>query len=103
MKNTTLYIQDRHFEMVRDVIINHYPNAKVVAYGSRVNGNDITAHEGSDLDLAIIDFGNPHGNILALREAFSESNIPFLIDIFDYNKLPINFKQEIDKKNFRIL
>ena len=105
MKTTSLYIEDRHLEMVREVIKIHYPNAKVVAYGSRVDGDDRTAHEGSDLDLAVVDFGDSGlgGNISLLRDAFSKSNIPFLIDIFDYNKLPKNFKEEINKKNFLIL
>ena len=100
--NTTLYISNKHLQMVKEIIKNMYPNSLVWAYGSRVNGDDISAHEGSDLDLSVIQFGTENYSISELREAFSSSNIPFLIDIFDYEFLPKVFKDEINKKHFVI-
>lgn len=66
----------------------------VWAYGSRVDG---TAHEGSDLDLVVKEFGQDDANLFELREELKESNIPFLIDIFEFNKLPESFQKEIEK------
>ena len=63
------------------------------AYDSRVNGN---AHEGSDLDLAVI---NP---LLQLREALSDSNLPILVDVMDWARIPEAFQKEI-KKNYMVV
>ena len=97
---THLYIEEIHLQMIKDIIRSIYPKATVLAYGSRVNGNDVIAHEGSDLDLAVVDFGIEKGYIYKLKEQFSQSNIPFLVDIFDYKSLPQSFQDEIDRKNF---
>lgn len=82
---------------VRRILAEHLPEAEVVAYGSRVNG---TAHEGSDLDLVARDRHNPLApvqNLGAVREAFTESNLPILIDIMDWTKIPESFRDEIER------
>lgn len=92
---SSLKIHPDQLEEIKNVIKKNYPKAVVWAYGSRVSGS---AHEGSDLDLVIIDFGVPKGNIYLLREAFSESNIPILIDIRYWKDLPPSFQEEILKQ-----
>ncbi len=79
-------------------ILSHFvPNEEVWAYGSRVDGS---GHELSDLDLVIrhpADLKIPVGLILAeLREAFSESNRPFLGDVHDWARLPSAFWANIE-------
>ncbi|MDR1453209.1 MAG: nucleotidyltransferase domain-containing protein, partial [Candidatus Margulisbacteria bacterium] len=59
-----LFLPPETLENIRAIIKTKYPQATVWAYGSRVDG---TAHENSDIDLAIKDFGQPDGNILKLR------------------------------------
>jgi predicted nucleotidyltransferase len=92
---TDLFISERHLEEIRSIIGKLYPEAKVWAYGSRVDGS---AHEASDLDLVVVDFGMPDGDIMVLRDALKESNVPFPVDIFDYKLLPESFQREIEKK-----
>lgn len=99
-KNTNIFIKDRHLVMVRDIIKKHHPQCTVLAYGSRVDGNAKTVHDGSDLDLAIIDNKFDFVDIISLREDFSNSNIPFLVDVFDFNRLPESFQHEIMQKNY---
>jgi len=94
----SLFIDAKSLQTVKKIIKENYPQALVWAYGSRVNGNAKTAHEGSDLDLAVKDFGAEDKDIYKLREAFTNSNIPFLIDIFDYDRLPTAFHEEIKQK-----
>ena len=69
---------------------------EVWAYGSRVNG---TAHEGSDLDL-VIRTPNleklPIDTFLEIKEKITESNIPILVDVFDWARLPESFHQNIE-------
>jgi hypothetical protein len=37
--------------------------------------------------------------LAALRNAFSESDLPILIDIMDWAQIPENFKTEIEKNH----
>ena len=72
---------------------------EVWAYGSRVNG---TAHEGSDLDLVI---RTPTLNklpidiYLDLKEKIQESNIPIVVELFDWARLPESFHKNIEAKH----
>jgi uncharacterized protein len=72
---------------------------EVWAYGSRVNG---TAHEGSDLDL-VIRTPNlsplPSGVLAQLREKIQYSNIPILVDLFDWARLPESFHRNIEARH----
>lgn len=80
------------------VLNAHVPDMNVWAFGSRVNG---TAHEGSDLDLVIINPVNPElpqTNLAELSGAFSDSNIPISIDVLDWALIPESFKEEIKKQ-----
>lgn len=81
--------------MISRILATHLPDAEVIAYGSRVTG---TAHGGSDLDLVARNRHNPLlsvGNLGAVREAFSESNLPILVDIQDWSRIPDSFREEI--------
>jgi uncharacterized protein len=72
-----------------------YP-VEVWAYGSRVDG---TAHEGSDLDLVIITHDKaklPIDIFLEIKEKISESNIPILVELFDWARLPKSFHKNIE-------
>jgi predicted nucleotidyltransferase len=75
---------------------------EVWAYGSRVNG---TAHAGSDLDLVIKSQNHtsmPIKEYLALQEKIKESNIPILVELRDWTKLPESFHKNIEQ-NYEVL
>jgi type I restriction enzyme S subunit len=75
------------------MLINEYiPHTKVWAYGSRVKGNN---REYSDLDLVAFTKDGQKKNVYELRDAFEESDIPFRIDFFEWDKIPENFKSVI--------
>lgn len=91
----TLDLRPGWLATVRRLLAEHLPDAEVWAYGSRVNG---TAHEGSDLDLVVrnpADLSRPLHDLSALREALSESDLPILVDVVDWARIPRNFCQEI--------
>ena len=72
---------------------------EVWAYGSRVNG---TAHEGSDLDLVIRTptlQKLPINIFLDLKEKIQESNIPIVVEIFDWARLPESFHRNIESQH----
>lgn len=65
------------------------------AYGSRVNGS---SHDGSDLDLVL---RRPAFNKIDLTElenfqqSLLESNIPIIIQAFDWARIPESFHKNI--------
>lgn len=93
----SLDLRPEWLEIVRQILAIHLPEAEVIAYGSRVTG---TAHEGSDLDLVARNRLNPMlavHNLGKVRDAFSESNLPILVDIQDWARIPDSFRGEIER------
>lgn len=69
---------------------------EVWAYGSRVNA---TAHEGSDLDLVIRSQNGQKLSIdilMDIKEKIQESNIPIVVELFDWARLPESFHANIE-------
>ena len=91
-----LSLPTRYRNMVEALLREHVPNAEVWAYGSRVNGQ---SHEGSDLDLVVRGpvLGPLGIEFLDLVEAFQESNIPILVQVHDWARLPPSFHEEIER------
>jgi uncharacterized protein len=72
---------------------------EVWAYGSRVSGE---AHEGSDLDLVIRSQNLekfPLSALLGLKEKIQESNIPIVVELFDWARLPYSFHSSIEAQH----
>jgi len=90
-----LFIKQKYLDELISIFDKHCPKAEVWAYGSRVNGN---CHEGSDLDLAIKNLDKCGIYLFELKEVLRNSNIPFLIDIVEFEKIPQYFQTEILKK-----
>lgn len=85
--------------MLTDIFDSYCPDAEIWAYGSRVNGD---AHDGSDLDLTVKSFNSDNKDIPTLKRVLSESNIPFIVDINEFDKLPQTFREEI-KKDYLVI
>ena len=77
--------------LVRALIRQHAPHHQFFAFGSRVVGGAagrrrVKPH--SDLDLAFTGEPIPLEQLFALREAFSESDLPMRVDIVRAADLP---------------
>ena len=97
-KMAMLELEPRHLGMVKEILAALAPEADVWAYGSRVSGE---CHDGSDLDLVLRNPENPEketGKAGALREAFSECDIPILVDVVDWALIPPSFREEITER-----
>ena len=97
-----LDLQPAHLRVLREVLDEHVPGAEVWAYGSRVNGQ---AHDGSDLDLVVRDpagLSQPQRGLQRLRDALSESNLPILVDVLDWARLPEDIRREIERQHVLI-
>jgi predicted nucleotidyltransferase len=86
----SITIREDHLRMVQAILAEHIPHAKVSVFGSRATGK---AKLHSDLDL-LIDNAQPLSLDLlgALRDAFSESDIPYFVDIIDEQTLSEEFR-----------
>jgi predicted nucleotidyltransferase len=93
-------LSDKQRGIISGILQTHASGYEVRAYGSRVNG---TSHAGSDLDLVVIGNEKPGWeNIAKLKEAFEESNLPFRVDILDWNSIPESFQKNI-KRQYTVL
>ncbi|MEA1919413.1 MAG: nucleotidyltransferase domain-containing protein [Campylobacterota bacterium] len=75
---------------------------EIWAYGSRVNGD---AHDTSDLDLVILTKSKKKLDIdefMSFKTALQKSNIPILIQVMDWNRIPESFHENI-LSNYEIL
>lgn len=82
-------LESRHLEMVKE-IIKIYPYNFFV-FGSRAKN---TSHKFSDLDLCIME--EVPGNILSqMEEDFQESDLPFKVDLIQWQKISEDFRKAI--------
>lgn len=86
-------IAPEHWRIVRTILRRHVPGVPVWAFGSRSKG---TARPYSDLDLALItDAPLPLDTLAELKEAFSESDLPWPVDVADWSSLSEPFRRII--------
>ena len=91
----SLDIRPDHLKIVQEILERIIPDREVWAFGSRVNG---TAKGTSDLDLVVIAENSLDFNTLgALRDAFSESDIPYKVDVVDWATVSETFREIIRK------
>lgn len=82
------------------ILADHVPGCEVRAFGSRVTGQ---AKPWSDLDLAVVGPARIHWNELGkLSEAFQSSNLPFRVDVMDWNAAYPAF-QKVIEENYRVI
>ena len=89
-----VFLLPEHRRLVRDILAEHLPpDARVWVFGSRATGR---AWRYSDLDLAV-DIGRrlTLAEAAALAEAFSESDLPWRVDILDWQATAEPFRQRI--------
>ena len=89
-------VSSRQLETIKRILAEYVGGCEVRAFGSRVNGSP---QEYSDLDVAVVAPNkiNRRSKML-LREAFEESDLPFRVDVIDYNAASDEFRAIIDAK-----
>jgi predicted nucleotidyltransferase len=93
--DSPLFLPEKYLKMVQDILQTHLPNAEVWAYGSRVNGD---YYDASDLDLVVRQPNNltqRQFNLDEVKDAFVESNIPIIVQLVDWARIPNSFHEEI--------
>lgn len=87
-------VEPRDLATVRAILHRHVPEYEVRAFGSRVRG---TNRRTSDLDLAIMtEAPLDVGRMGAMRDEFSESDLPFKVDLVDWAATAESFRRLIE-------
>lgn len=83
-------------KIVQSILNQYIPNIPVWAFGSRVKG---TARPYSDLDLAIMtETPLSLEKYAELKEAFSESDLVWKVDIIDWATTKESFREIIQQR-----
>lgn len=98
MDQINLDVRPEHLAIVQKILQRHIPYYEVRAFGSRVKGS---AKPYSDLDLVVMTTGNPltlseHAD---LTDAFSESDLPWKVDLADWHLMSDEFREVIWQNN----
>lgn len=94
-------INPGQLKIVKSILSKYVPHVEVRAFGSRVNG---TAKKHSDLDLAIMTSEPLPIQVMAdIKHAFSESDLPFKVDVLDWSATGKNFQKIISQGRCEIV
>lgn len=91
-----MHIDNNDLALVKTILQNHIPEYKVWAFGSRVHGRHLKPF--SDFDLVVVtDKPLDLDRYCELKEAFSESLLPFRVDVVDWACAALRFREIILK------
>jgi uncharacterized protein len=85
---------DKYFLMIKDIIINNFgDDVRIILFGSRAKAANQNA---SDYDISIISEKNDKLiRMSRVKEELENSNIPFKVDLVDFNSVPEIFQKSI--------
>jgi type I restriction enzyme, S subunit len=100
MAKQQLEMRPDYEAMVRQILVQAVPQAEVWAFGSRANW---TSRDTSDLDIVLrcpgaLESPFPFALVNGLKEAFDESDVPFLVDVLDWATVSPKFRQVIERE-----
>ena len=93
---SALHLPARYLQMLLPLLRQHVPQAEVWAYSRRVTDD---YYEASDLDLVLRNRSNLNqasDGIIDLQEVLVESDIPILVQVVDWARIPVSFHAEIE-------
>ncbi|MGN6389870.1 MAG: nucleotidyltransferase family protein [Burkholderiaceae bacterium] len=95
-----LEISPRHWDIVKGILQKHLPHTTVWAFGSRAR---FAAKPYSDLDLAIVgEHPLSLSEMAALEHEFTESALPFKVDVVDWAGTSTAFQNIIKQSHVAV-
>ncbi len=83
-------------QIITGILAAKVPGVEARAFGSRVDGKP---KDYSDLDLALVGPAKLDAAVIGeLKEAFEESDLPFRVDVLDWNAISAEFQKVILNK-----
>lgn len=93
--NIKLDIKSKDLKLLLELLNQYLPETLVWAFGSRAK---FTSNPRSDLDLVAFIAPEQEIGFNNLRDALWESDLPFRVDLLDWNAIPESFKKNIEKE-----
>ena len=83
-------------DLIKEIVQRCIPGIELYIFGSRVRGN---AGAYSDLDLLLVGRQSlDWREIETVKQALSESDLPFMVDVVDWHSLDESFKKQIGER-----
>lgn len=96
-----MHLPDNQLQTVREILKKIIPEIGIIAFGSRVHGNNLKPF--SDLDLCLMTDKPINIQLLGkLKDAFSESDLPIKVDLVDWSTAEPPFKKIIQEQSEKI-
>ncbi|MBL4776048.1 MAG: nucleotidyltransferase domain-containing protein [Mariprofundus sp.] len=90
-------LSQQELALVKAILADVVPAYEVRGFGSRVHGRNLKPF--SDIDLAIMsEIPLPSDLLAELQERFSESDLPYKVDIVDYAAASPKFQGIIEQE-----
>jgi predicted nucleotidyltransferase len=93
-------MDNAHRALLVSLITRYLPGVEVWAFGSRVTG---AARQCSDIDLAAFTRPEHRLGVSLLREAMEESNLPYRVDFWEWDRLPPAWKKNIEAAHIPLI
>lgn len=95
-----LDVSDAHLTEVKAILHSFLPGVKATVFGSRLKPNH---HPYSDLDIALQSTAPISLHQLSvLEEAFSNSDLPYKVDIVDLSRVSPEFRRIVEQQEVPI-
>jgi predicted nucleotidyltransferase len=92
MAGSKIDLNPRDCDTLVSLIGQFLPHSAVWAFGSRVKGS---SRPWSDLDLVAFTKMEERPQVSLLKEALEESNLPFRVDLLEWDGIPETFREHI--------
>ena len=89
---------DKYLNQLKDIVLDELKNepVKIFVFGSRARGD---FRLGSDVDIGLISQKKAYSNRVSfLREKIENSNIPYKVDIVNFEEVSEDFRQKALEK-----
>ena len=96
-----LCLEQDQLDVIRRILRVHFDGLEVDAYGPRVTGVDFTPE--TELNVVVVS-AKPISldEMIAVEKAFTDSGLPFRVDVVDWVKLTENMQKNIKKEHIAI-
>jgi type I restriction enzyme S subunit len=94
-------VTSAEWQIVRSVLLRHVPGREVWAFGSRAGVKGASrVKKFSDLDLAVKgDQPLPRSTLAALADDFTESDLPYKVDLVDWATTSARFRAIVESSH----
>ncbi len=85
---------DKYFKEIKKIILKYFnSDVSIFIFGSALSGQNC-----NDIDVGVLGLGNNDAKLSLIREEFENSNIPYKIDLINFDEVEERFKEKVFKE-----